>query len=473
MAETPLDLLHCLVCKKSVERADFRAHIDAHDVEERPVRCNGIGCSETFTTQGDANEHARLNHTAMVPCPVCGKHFFPNAMPAHVSGHGDERPYACRTAGCGVFLKTEHDRQRHERTHEESSQGYLCPSLDCSPPFFNNSRAQLGRHFFRVHATFASAVCNVNDCGASFTSIEQLRSHSRAHIIQDKDKKDYLCRSNGCKKRMRLATYIVSHILKEHCDQRITCAICQEPCGTEEAMGKHLQKQHAVRAKETKQPDGKAVYEILDTNMAGIPKGKMIEVKTQKAQRKKPTGGKAKGKKATFKKSRAAGLANQQPNRELGAASLNITPLDPNALQTPDAHAQPPADELEAAPNLTNLARFQQLRETLPQRASLRIPGKRPLSITDTLPRLREPKSYELVCRNGALAEPQDDGSNANSQYGYTFAFSRDADDLTEGVIEHNISAFLSKTRDHGKSFGAIFADETVSISQRLLKHFL
>lgn len=162
-------------CDKAYSRPCLlEQHIRSHK-DERPFLCNVPGCNKAFLRDSHLKTHI-LSHSVEKPlyCSFCGKGFNTNQ---HLNRH--ERTHVpsvrCTFQGCGLAFKRSSQLRKHISEFHTFSKEHTCPY--CPRKFDLSSR--LETHIKKTHAKMPSYHCGNDGCLETFTSWQELQSHTK------------------------------------------------------------------------------------------------------------------------------------------------------------------------------------------------------------------------------------------------------------------------------------------------------
>lgn len=149
---------------------------------ERRFACTFAGCTKAYFKPSRLAEHVRT-HTGERPhvCDECRQTYLrASHLAAHLRTHKSEadKEYMCPRAECGKKFWTATHLQRHEASHD-AAEVHACEH--CTETFPKTHL--LREHVAAAHMPAGSKpwACAHAECGRSFSTKQQLRTHEKTH----------------------------------------------------------------------------------------------------------------------------------------------------------------------------------------------------------------------------------------------------------------------------------------------------
>ena len=137
----------CTVCgKKFAENGTLTKHMRIH-TGERPYKCKSEGCGKDFTTSKALSEHALIHSNKKpFPCPYYEYRGRTSShLTIHLRKHTGERPYKCKSEGCGKDFTTSTALSEHALIHS-NKKPFPCPYYEYRGRTSSNLTIHLRKH---------------------------------------------------------------------------------------------------------------------------------------------------------------------------------------------------------------------------------------------------------------------------------------------------------------------------------------
>ncbi|GAB0096929.1 uncharacterized protein DMENIID0001_125110 [Sergentomyia squamirostris] len=165
----------CGYCERPfLSMAELEKHSEKHR-KNRPFHCRK--CDKSFAFKQGLERHEVVHDKDQpFPCEYCDKSFStPSKLARHLTAHAGHRPFPCKL--CQKSYVLSHHLTRHMRSHTNSVATYNC--FDCGATF--STRDELIYHS-AVHAT-QSLVCPL--CKEKFGDLDEVTEHIKSHTEGD------------------------------------------------------------------------------------------------------------------------------------------------------------------------------------------------------------------------------------------------------------------------------------------------
>ena len=181
----------------------LRKHSIKHS-NDRPFTCKTDGCGKTFKRKTSLMAHQTCHRSKTIPCTRegCGKTFKAEIyLKRHYLDIHSSKSYVCGT--CGKGFDSRGKRHYHQKVvHEKSEEPIVCQNGICKKEFKNQYYYR--RHVWQSHS---GKVLRCDQCGYITGDRERMRVHALIHS----DTLSYVCGIGGCDKAFKMKTYLNKH----------------------------------------------------------------------------------------------------------------------------------------------------------------------------------------------------------------------------------------------------------------------
>ncbi|XP_033110990.1 zinc finger protein 64-like [Anneissia japonica] len=251
----------CSLCPRTFTRSDkLKLHIRSHN-GVKPYKCND--CPYSAVDRGSLTKHLRI-HSNERPykCQICDYASRNSSqLVVHLRTHTGDTPFHCQN--CSAKFKINSDLNRHMRVHTKEKP-YTCPLCDyrCS------MKGNLNVHMKNNHLREKKHVCE--DCGTSFCTKRQLKTHMAVHISY----KPFKCLE--CDYRCKDKTSFKRHERAHSEDRPYVCDYCDFKAKYISHKQRHMKKAHTREwtLKKQKKHEEKELKSRLKDSEDSMGKGK-------------------------------------------------------------------------------------------------------------------------------------------------------------------------------------------------------
>ncbi|CAL8128467.1 unnamed protein product [Orchesella dallaii] len=224
--------------------------------KENPVKCDGKGCDDSFTSTAELNEHLKVHCTSenqsIHHCSGCDWGFINEyQLKLHELLHIAKSPKGYPCPCCPSCLHTGKELQMHyNRKHGSNLGGFKCPKCHLILAMESAFEKHMKKHQDTKDADIADGVIEVgrcvapppcSECGLQFLHSKYLDKHRKeAHNLG--------IQCPFCPKLFTLRNALSRHIHKfhkpENSETKFPCPHCPSICGSRSTLNDHIAIQH-------------------------------------------------------------------------------------------------------------------------------------------------------------------------------------------------------------------------------------